>query len=639
MSVFGRVNYNFDSNKFGSAQYLPEETVKALKLTTRDDLYTWQKERLAEGTPIDVSEYRQNPLANLCNTILSQVESIITVTESPPADWGTWVSGTVNPANLLTAAESARDEIKLFTDHTCNISGVPAIHITVESPEPNVPTYETATMYGRQALDIFYQTDEVANAIPILGSFTSLYIKTDIESANANLSSNSVNDFITNPAAATTGVVTGMTSNLNSLITLLQTRRLHDWQFFSNTKIIIDEYQLLKSLEIGGKSNTEFNLIQNFVGTSKYKDALDSQVEEANEREYNEEYVPTSGYGGGTGPEEPVNPSGADTETCTIPEQPPQFTFNFIETVAPPPPVPPGPTCKSGPVNYLWNFNYNVSTNPPTPEPVTNTTRWIAIGKRNSVFSIKMPPANKWKEIFGTSFNPAKITINFCSRAGRVFPDGRIFVSECPGDFDTPLPGNSKQRCTGVISGAYGSFGIVTATEGVYASGYFNAPIYLANREFYFNFQYIGPEDDNLGAFVDVNINSASGGSLGSGTTGAGGIESVPKGTPQYNPSNFVAVDEILNIPVATVPPDTEPYLYYQIFLPDTWGASAQDTYNRVLSLGISPIWSAYWNALPDSTKLYVTPPATSRSDPTWIYKASQEAESWITFNGKNPFK
>ena len=113
MSVFGRVNYNFDSNKFGSAQYLPEETVKALKLTTRDDLYTWQKERLAEGTPIDVSEYRQNPLANLCNTILSQVESIITVTESPPADWGTWVSGTVNPANLLTAAESARDEIKL----------------------------------------------------------------------------------------------------------------------------------------------------------------------------------------------------------------------------------------------------------------------------------------------------------------------------------------------------------------------------------------------------------------------------------------------------------------------------------------------------------------------------------------------
>lgn len=636
MSVFGRVNYNFDSNKFGSAQYLPEETVKALKLTTRDDLYTWQKERLAEGTPIDVSEYRQNPLANLCNTILSQVESIITVTESPPADWGTWVSGTVNPPLLLAAAESARDEIKLFTDHTCNISGVPAIHITVESPEPNVPTYETATMYGRQALDIFYQTDEVANAIPILGSFTSLYIKTDIQSANANLSSNSVNDFITNPAAATTGVVTGMTSNLNSLITLLQTRRLHDWQFFSNTKIIIDEYQLLKSLEIGGKSNTEFNLIQNFVGTSKYKDALDSQVEEANEREYNEEYVPTSGYGGGTGPEEPVNPSGADTETCTIPEQPPQFTFNFIETVAPPPPVPPGPTCKSGPVNYLWNFNYAVNTNPPTPEPIINTTRWIAIGGKNSVFSIKMPPANKWKQLFGTIFNPAKISISFCSRAGRVSPDGRLFVSECPGDFDTPLPGNSKQKCTGKIFGGYGSFEVVTATEGNYASGHFNAPIYLANREFYFNFQYTGPEDDNLGAFVDIGINAASGGTLGFPDSG---IESVPKGTPQYNPSNFVAVDEILNIPVATVPPDTEPYLYYQRFLPDTWGASAQDTYNRELSLGISPIWSAYWNALPGPTKSYVTPPATSRSDPTWIYKASQAAENWVTFNGKNPFK
>lgn len=636
MSVFERVNYNFDSNKFGDAQYLPEETIKGLKLTTKEDLFTWQKERLAEGTPILISEYRRNPLANLCNSILAQAESIIAVTEQPPADWTTWVSGTVNPSYLLTAAEGIRDEIKLFTDHTCNISGVSTIHVTVESPEPNIPTYETATMMGRQALEIFYQTDQIANAIPILGSFTSLYIKEELEKANANLTTSYVNGIITNPAGTDTQVITGTTSNLNSLLTLIQTRRLHDWQFFSNTKFIVDDYLLLKSLETGGKSNTEYNLTNNFVGTEKYKQNMLSQREEENEREYNEEYVQSSTFGGGTAPEEPPSVVGVDTETCTIPEQPPQFTFNFIDSTTPPGGGGGGSgvTCVTKPA-ILWNFNYNINT-APSPEPNLVPSRWVPVGSKNSVFSVRIPPANQFRQLFNTEKNPAQISFSFTQRAGRKIPSGRVFFSQCAGDFDTPLPGNTKAKCGGELR-EYSSFSIVNSQN--MASWNWSVR-WVPEKEFYLNFQFFDPDpessvgDDNLGLFLDLNLTAVDGGSLGSVSPGGGG-----GGTTVTDFSGgFTRVDSIMNISIPSVPAGTDAYAFYQSLLPNTWGTSAQDSYNREMSLGISAIWSAYWNALPPHMKAYVTAPATGVSDPTWVYKANQNALSWIQFNGKNPW-
>lgn len=645
MSVFGRLNYNFDSDKFGDAQYLSEEAINGLKMTTTNDLYTWQKDRLNEGTPIVITEYRKNPLANLCNSILAQAESIIAVTESPPADWGTWVSGTANPPLLLAAAESIRDEIKLFTDHTCNISGVPSIHVSNDFPDPNIPTYDTAISYGRQVLNIVYQTDDVANAIPILGSFTSLYIREDLERANANLTTTYVNDFITNPSGTDTTVVTGATANLDSLLTLIQTRREHDWQFFANTKAILNDYMKLKRLGNAAKSNSDYSLVDNLIGTDKYKDNLESQIEEAAELEYNREYVSGGRFGTG-GPPKPPGVGGADTETCTIPQQRPQYEFNFVQPTVPPPGGGGGGgsggalTCTSKIVNYFWDFDFN-NNRAPSPEPQQSPLRWIAIGAPNSVFSIRFPPANKWKELFGVAKNPDRISLSFGGvRAGyRAPPRAPIFLSQCRGDFDTPLPGNSKQLCTGNADGGYGGITVILSPT---------APNYYAkwsqDKEFYINIKYsnelVPAGTTALGAFIDLFI-SAGGAGLGSGGTGTGGGEGGG-GDDTINTdfsSRFTRVDSIINIPVPSVPPGVEAYEYYGGFLPDTWGTSAQDNYNREMSLGLSAIWSAYWNALPSSTKPYVTPPATSDRDPTWVYKATQAAQSWIQFNGRNPFK
>lgn len=449
MSVFARLGFDFDSEKFGAAGYLPEETINTLKITSQSDLYTWQKDRLELNTPIEITEYRQNPFGNICNSILDQVQSIVTRTESPPADWGTWVSGSANPPLLLAAAEDLVIQVEEFKNHTANLAGVSKY----DSPDPNVPTYETATSYGRQVLNIVYQTDEITNSAPILGSFTSLFIKEDLENANSILHTTEVNNFISTPeaaAAADAGFVTGLTSNINSIITLLETRRLHDWNFFANTKALLNDYMTLKRLEMGGKSNTEFSLINDFIGTDVYKQNLAEQIDEAERYEYDREYVPGTTFGSGSSPP-PADDVGPDTETCIIPEKPPRYTYwsSFFgeQPVEPPPtptttsPQPTTPKCTSKPVNYtniitndafpVGSFgNYNVSS-------THSKLKWsMYVGE---ILSVKIP---KNLRVYNRDIVLMRIPI-YWSQSG-IMPQGanpefEWALSECEGDFTSAI--------------------------------------------------------------------------------------------------------------------------------------------------------------------------------------------------------
>lgn len=440
MSVFARLGFDFDSEKFGAAGYLPEETINTLKITSQSDLYTWQKDRLELNTPIEITEYRQNPFGNICNSILDQVQSIVTVTESPPADWTTWVSGTANPPLLLAAAEDLVIQVEEFKNHTANLAGVSKY----DSPDPNVPTYETATSYGRQVLNIVYQTDEITNSAPILGSFTSLFIKEDLEDANSLLNTSVVNSFISNPAAADAGVVTGLTANINSIITLLETRRLHDWNFFANTKALLNDYMTLKRLEMGGKSNTEFSLINDFIGTDVYKQNLAEQIDEAERYEYDREYVPGTTFGSGSSPP-PADDVGPDTETCIIPEKPPRYTYwssFFGEQPVEPPPTPTTtpispPLCSNKPVSYLLDMTNESGPVIPNSDAgnTAGSTRAYVFMKNGEVASLK----------FTSTRGPFKRVAVTMVETPRGRPPGgwQGNISLCPGDFDTIPPGNA----------------------------------------------------------------------------------------------------------------------------------------------------------------------------------------------------
>jgi hypothetical protein len=191
-------------------------------------------------------------------------------------------SGTAMEANLTNLII----EIGNYLSHTSNISGVTEARANI-SDTSNVlthfPDYNKAVSAGEQILLLTSSTDGVANTVPLLGNFTSLFISDEI-TANAN---NIINDLVTvrnsirieeiggetptssNISNLSSILITTITANVVAANTLLSTRRLHDWNFYRNSLNILDDYNKINAL--GRVGNTQKYLINNLVGTDKYK--------------------------------------------------------------------------------------------------------------------------------------------------------------------------------------------------------------------------------------------------------------------------------------------------------------------------------------------------------------------------------
>jgi hypothetical protein len=53
---------------------------------------------------------------------------------------------------------------------------------------------------------------------------------------------------------------------------MLNTRRLHDWNFFANGRSLLEDYNRVDKLENVG--NTQIYLINNLIGTDSYKQKI-----------------------------------------------------------------------------------------------------------------------------------------------------------------------------------------------------------------------------------------------------------------------------------------------------------------------------------------------------------------------------
>ena len=277
-SVYERLNFSFDTGKFGDSINLSDNTKNYLN-TAPVKLETWQKSDLANGSIVK-TEYFKNPMINVTARLsdnvntMNQVVQTITTFENG--------SGTAMKTNLTNLVI----EIQNYKSHTSNISGVTEARANV-SETSNVishfPDYNKAVSAGEQILMLTNATDGVANTVPLLGNFTSLFISDDI-TANANniindliLVQNSIRTETTGGEEPVTTIVSNLSANLITTITanvaaantLLSTRRLHDWNFYRNSLNILDDYNKVNSL--GRVGNTQKYLINNFVGTDKYK--------------------------------------------------------------------------------------------------------------------------------------------------------------------------------------------------------------------------------------------------------------------------------------------------------------------------------------------------------------------------------
>ena len=183
-------------------------------------------------------------------------------------------SGTAMKANLTNLVI----EIRNYLSHTSNISGVTEARANISDNSVVVthfPDYNKAVSAGEQILLLTSSTDGVANTVPLLGNFTSLFISDEIN--DLVTVRNSVRTEVVGGETPTSSNVSNLSANLITTITanvveantLLSTRRLHDWNFYRNSLNILEDYNKINQL--GRVGNTQKYLINNLVGTDKYK--------------------------------------------------------------------------------------------------------------------------------------------------------------------------------------------------------------------------------------------------------------------------------------------------------------------------------------------------------------------------------
>jgi hypothetical protein len=291
-NVFVRLNYDFDSTKFGEVANLSNATLTFLE-NNPVQLKTWQSTEIANGNFIR-TDYYKNPTINVTNELWSNINlfnQVINTIDDFDAN--------ANPKCFVIAPitnELAANQIYYFQRHTNNISGVSVSVPTFnETTGTNLdyPDYDKATGLGQELLLVLNETDELANAIPLLGNFTSLFLNDDIDEISISLGSDAqtVNNSIrveeienpnTDPGAPetisvllsnlTSGQIDTIHTHANTANNLIMKSRENDWYFYRASVQILDDYRKIERLTRLGKTQTY--LIENLIGTENYIEKL-----------------------------------------------------------------------------------------------------------------------------------------------------------------------------------------------------------------------------------------------------------------------------------------------------------------------------------------------------------------------------
>jgi hypothetical protein len=130
---------------------------------------------------------------------------------------------------------------------------------------------------------IVFQSDGVQNNAPIMGSFTSLFIKDDLTvkynlvTGYPTLIANSITvetieGEVTTTSNLTPTQISTIVTNVGALGTTMNTRRTHDENFYANCNIILEQYNEMKKFKSPGTSET--NIINDYIGTTRLKNNL-----------------------------------------------------------------------------------------------------------------------------------------------------------------------------------------------------------------------------------------------------------------------------------------------------------------------------------------------------------------------------
>lgn len=235
-------------------------------------LSSWQYEDLRNGDT-DTTNYLVNPV----DTITQSIHNIAVSISSA-------CSNVANLATISATANTANVAAINFLAHTNRLAGI----VPINSDTSRLPHYETAIGVGKPIMYIVYQSDGVQNNAPIMGSFTSLFIKDDLTlkyslvTGYPTLISNSIgtNTYLDGDGNTVTEMVSNLTptqistivTNVGVLGSTMDTRRTHDENFYTNSNNILAEYNEMKKYKSPGTSET--NIINDYIGTTRLKNNL-----------------------------------------------------------------------------------------------------------------------------------------------------------------------------------------------------------------------------------------------------------------------------------------------------------------------------------------------------------------------------
>jgi hypothetical protein len=280
-SVFGRLGFDFVPSD-PSILELSEGVKKHLQQTPKL-IKDWQAEDLRNGTT-DRNSYFKNPVFNISKTIQNTLQKIrnsipTAVSFDEFSNIPTTVVLIPSLAGIYEQANVAIDQVQQYIAHTDRLSNV----VDILPDAGDYPHYQQAMAVGRQLLYIVYQTDNIQNNTPILGTFTSLFVGPELVDFNDTIepySGQIANSIViidlgeggsSIDSNLTSTQIETITNGIKSIKTFVERRRKHDENFWTKAQIIVDEYQLLKSMNDGEVQQT---LINDYVGTDELKDKL-----------------------------------------------------------------------------------------------------------------------------------------------------------------------------------------------------------------------------------------------------------------------------------------------------------------------------------------------------------------------------
>lgn len=256
-TLFELLNYSFTPANANVIIEFSNDTTKMMN-TLSSLIPEWGYNDIKSA---NVSGYMKNPVSDVTNSLLNVVTSISTASSNVP-----------NIHQISTSANTAINAVSNFYQHTQRLSGINE----VDANTAELPHYDSAIGLGKIITFLTYQSDGYSNGSTILGAFTSILVEPELQvlldgiTDYPGIINNSLSyNYLTYQMESnvSSNVRNTISDSMNTITTFVDTRRLHDENFYTNSRNIVDEFNTIKRFSRMGE--TEQFLISNYVGTDK----------------------------------------------------------------------------------------------------------------------------------------------------------------------------------------------------------------------------------------------------------------------------------------------------------------------------------------------------------------------------------